>query len=278
MFDDEYNRIEHSRSPDEYHLINESHKHKDEMNIKYHSDIQTSKKSNHFSKLTRLVRSALVVVVATPVIVLAAAQAEKPMMDLEIYDLGYHHLTLLVRYEGKATVYLEGFDYQETYDIAPYEYHYQEEYPNEYLEEYIPEYYIEFFGLVDGYWYNLKVVDESGQVIHDQDIQTEVLVSIDELPPPEISYFSYYSDLVNQTISIYVSFMDPDYFLYDFEYELIVNDMVYPLDELSGSRYGGLIDVSMFDGNIYYEIRITAKSRHPLDAGQQIYQYEIYYE
>ncbi|MGE4572648.1 MAG: hypothetical protein AB7E09_07920 [Candidatus Izemoplasmatales bacterium] len=277
MSKDEYQFRDLQRPPDEYQTYQELLIRNDDVNINAKSSSNQKDKKGIFKNFTHFMKSAFVIVVAAPVIVLAA-ESSGSSIDLEIYDLGYHHLTLLVRYDGLASVKVSGYDYESIYEIIPYEDHYQEEFPEYESEYYLPEYYIEFFGLMDDYWYKLEVFDEEGYKIYEDSIHTLTLVNVEDMPPPELSYFSYYSDLVNQSLYLYVSFNDPNYFLYDFQYHIIIDDQIYYIEALSNSKYGGSIDMTKFGEVFYFQIKISAKSRHPLNEGELIVINDVYYE
>jgi hypothetical protein len=209
--------------------------------------------------------------------VVMVVEATPQSLDLEIYDLSYHYLALILTTDGSGTVEIQGDDYFDVYDFEPYEASYP--YPHEEpTSDYTPEYFIEFVGLRSGAWYEIKVKDSLGYIIHKESVKTLILDNPESLAIPEIAYFSYYSDGLNQTLYLPMSLNDPYHFLYDFEYIFLLEDRQIEITSLKGSIYGGVIDMTLYDFSQVYQVMIRVRSRHPLMDSQSTYVYDILYE
>jgi hypothetical protein len=241
--------------------------------------IQERKKDQSKDKkswVKMLFQKVIVVLVGVTSVVMVV-EATPQTLDLEVYDLSYHYLALILRTDGSGTVEIQGDDYFDAYVFEPYEsshpYPHEEE-----TSDYTPEYFIEFVGLRSGAWYEIRVRDSLGYLIHKESIKTLILDDPESLAIPEIAYFSYYSDGLNQTLYLSMSLNDPYHFLYDFEYIFLLDDRQIEISSLQGSIYGGVIDMTLYDFTQVYQVMIRVRSRHPLMESQSTYVYDIFYE
>jgi hypothetical protein len=258
-----------------YENVNEISHHGHEINHQKHLSRKDHSKDNK-SWIKMLFQKVIIVIVGVTSVVMVV-EAIPQTLDLEVYDLSYHYLALILRTDGSGTVEIQGDDYYDYYEFESYD----ESYPYPHEEEtsdYTPEYFIEFVGLRSGAWYEIRVRDSLGYLIHKESIKTPVLDNPESLAIPEISYFSYYSDGLNQTLYLSISLNDPYHFLYDFEYIFILEDRQIEISSLEGSIYGGVINMTHYDFNQVYQVMIRVRSRHPLMESQSTYVYDIFYE
>jgi len=250
-------------------------RHENEMNMNAQISLNKPCKEDH-QWMKSLFQKVIVLFLGVTSVVLVV-EAMPQSSDLEIYEISYHYISLILTTDDSGSVEIKGDDYQDVYLFEAYSS--SHDYPHE--EEttaYIPSYFIQFVGLRSGAWYEIKVKDARGFVIHKESIQTPVLQQADLIPVPEIAYFSYHSDPLNKLLYLSISLNDTYHFLYDFQYVFVINDKEITVTSLEGSLYGGSVDMSQYDFYQVYQIKITAKSRHPLTDSSITYYYDIIYE
>jgi hypothetical protein len=255
---------------------NEFSHYTNEMNRESASGLKVKKKNENQPWMKSLFQKIIVLFVGVTSVVMVV-EARPQDLDLEIYDLSYHYLAIILTTDGSGSVEIQGDDYFDVYDFEPYEESYP--YPHEEpTSDYKPEYFIEFVGLKSGAWYEIKVRDSLGYLIHKESIKTPLLDQAETLALPEIAYFSYYGDPLNQTLYLSLSLNDSYHFLYDFEYFFLLDDRQIEITSLEGSIYGGVVDMSKYDFTQVYQVIIRVHSRHPLMDSVNTYVYDIFYE